>query len=103
MTDREIQIGEMEAIIIRSHCDNPLSKDCYGECEYCMAKDLYDAGYHKPSEGEWAYNEDYECFVCSVCGHSALNNYRGLSVNSNFCPCCGAKMKGSNDDERRTD
>ena len=47
MTEREHQIVEMEAIIIQSHCDNPLSKDCYGECEYCIAKDLYDAGYRK--------------------------------------------------------
>ena len=50
MTDREMQIAEMEAIIIRSHCDNPISKDCYGECEYCIAKDLYDAGYRKQSD-----------------------------------------------------
>ena len=51
-------------------------------------------GYRKQKEGEWKYNEDCDCFVCSVCGNSALNNYRGLSVNSNFCPNCGAHMKG---------
>lgn len=47
MTEREKQIEEMEAIIARYHCDDPISKDCYGECEYCIAKDLYDAGYRK--------------------------------------------------------
>ena len=59
-----------------------------------LAEALYNAGYRKQSEGEWKYDEDCECFVCSVCGHSALNNYRMLSTNSNFCPNCGAKMKG---------
>ena len=51
-------------------------------------------GWHKQSEGEWKYDEDCECYVCSVCEHSALNNYRLLSTPSNFCPNCGAKMKG---------
>lgn len=59
-----------------------------------LAEALYNAGYRKQKEGEWKYDEDCDCFVCSVCVNSALNNYRGLSVNSNFCPNCGAKMKG---------
>ena len=46
--------------------------------------------------GEWIWNEDCECWVCSVCERSALNNYRGLSVNSEYCPHCGAKMDGGN-------
>ena len=65
--------------------------DCHNQY---IAEHLYEAGYRKQSEGEWSFNGDYDCFVCSVCGHSALDNYRGLSVNSNFCPNCGAKMKG---------
>ena len=46
--------------------------------------------------GEWIWNEDCECWVCSVCELSALNNYRGLSVNSEYCPHCGKKMDGGN-------
>lgn len=46
--------------------------------------------------GEWIWNEDCECWVCSVCERSALNNYRGLSVNSEYCPHCGKKMDGGN-------
>lgn len=45
------------------------------------------------SESEWDYDEENECFICSNCKSSALNNYRGLSVDSNYCPNCGAKMK----------
>ena len=44
--------------------------------------------------GRWVYTAAYECFVCSNCRLSALNNYRGLSVNSEYCPHCGAKMDG---------
>lgn len=65
-----------------------------------LAEALYNAGYRKQKEGEWRYNEDCECFVCSVCGNSALNNYRGLSVDSNFCPNCGAHMTGGKSDAR---
>lgn len=46
--------------------------------------------------GEWTYDADCECFVCSKCVNSALNNYRLLSTPSNFCPHCGAKMDAKN-------
>lgn len=42
--------------------------------------------------GEWIWDEKNECYVCSVCGEAALNNYRGLSVASNGCPHCLSKM-----------
>lgn len=42
----------------------------------------------------WIWNEENECFVCSNCELSALNDYRGDSTNSNYCPNCGAKMDG---------
>ena len=45
-------------------------------------------------QGEWVWNEECECWCCSRCEASALNNYRGLSVDSNFCPNCGARMRG---------
>ena len=44
--------------------------------------------------GVWIWDEANECYICSVCGEAALNNYRGLSVASNGCPHCRAKMKG---------
>ena len=71
-----------------------------GSAEYRLevAELIYNKGYRKQSEGEWIYDEDCECFVCSVCVNSALNNYRGLSVNSNYCPNCGANMKGGGEE-----
>ena len=42
------------------------------------------AGYRKQSEGEWIGDWDYECSVC--------HEYHDFKTN--FCPNCGAKMKG---------
>ena len=42
--------------------------------------------------GNWKYAEDCECWVCSICGVSALNDYAGRSTPSNFCPHCGKPM-----------
>ena len=44
--------------------------------------------------GYWIYDVENGCFICSECKMSALNNYRGLSVDSENCPHCGAKMDG---------
>ena len=42
--------------------------------------------------GRWIWNEESECWICSNCEMSALNNYRGNSTDSNYCPNCGAIM-----------
>ena len=63
-----------------------------------VAEYLYNAGYHKQSEGEWidkptgAYSRMQSW--CSACGkHSGIG---GIESNRHkpFCPNCGAKMKG---------
>ena len=43
--------------------------------------------------GRWIWSEENECWVCNNCEMSALNNYRGNSAESNFCPNCGADMR----------
>ena len=43
-------------------------------------------------KGKWKYFEDDECWICSVCGAAALNDYAGRSTPSNFCPNCGKSM-----------
>ena len=48
--------------------------------------------------GRWIWSEEDECWICSNCEMSALNNYRGNSAESNYCPTCGAKMDGGNED-----
>lgn len=96
MTKNE-QIEEMAKVICKptankGNCDKcGFKKQC---SKFDDATDLYNAGYRKVERGEWIYDAENECFTCSICENSALNNYRTLSVNSDFCPHCGADMRG---------
>ena len=52
----------------------------------------------KDTEAEWI--KDYDVgldvvYICSNCKFSALNDYRGNSVDSHFCPRCGKRMINS--------
>lgn len=44
--------------------------------------------------GVWLWDEVDEGWYCSECDCCALNNYRGLSTDSDYCPNCGADMRG---------
>lgn len=59
------------------------------------AKLLYNAGYRKQSEGEWIDVEDTFLYryKCSLCGEIKLGKM------TNFCPNCGAKMKGADNEK----
>ena len=60
------------------------------EISGAIAKDLCDIGYRKIEQGEWIVSGYYEgdIFDCSLCGEWSLEK-------SNYCPHCGAKMKGT--------
>ncbi len=68
-----------------------------------IAQYLYNAGYRKQSEGssargEWVYSEIYCTYICSECEECAsVDDFREPRL-TNFCPNCGAKMKGVNYD-----
>ena len=91
---QEKQIEEMACAM----CGN--NKICVGEgVEKCLlyptmwryANNAYREGYHKQSEGEWIkdntskFEHRYNCSVC---------NYRFFGIPTNYCPNCGAKIKG---------
>jgi hypothetical protein len=61
---------------------------------YCnernYAEEIYNAGYRKQIEGEWKMKV-YPITSCSVCGVLRSVEYQ---QGWNFCPHCGAKMKG---------
>lgn len=43
----------------------------------------------------WIWHEADEYFECSKCRRSALNDYRGRSTDSLYCPHCGKYMTNS--------
>lgn len=83
-------------------CNTELDIDdepCYFEC---MANAIINNGYRKQREGHWFIRE-YEYFTCSECGGDLWNGCDCTSEAKemmakgdipNFCPNCGAKMKG---------
>ena len=95
---KEKQIeGLAEAVRIGKHamCDvcSPNGRDCE-ECETDrLVNAIYNAGYRKQSEGEWVFNRGRTygepAYYCSEC-------FKGESAYGfdNFCPNCGARMKG---------
>lgn len=62
-----------------------------------IARELYDEGYRKQTEGEWKYppyapfGGSYEMKRCSVCGYKP--DFESDNPYTKFCPNCGAKMK----------
>lgn len=101
---REKQIEEMAKCCTYYHngeccADATNISDCDLMCEmFGVFANLTANGYRKQSEGEWIWKKKIEPqaqnrLYCSVCDDECLskNNYY---VKSNFCPNCGAKMKG---------
>lgn len=97
------QIDEMAKAICRYYESDKYScgrcPDCYARDE---AKKLYNADFRKQSEGEWLSTTNITIsergrrinstlYVCSACRKS--NGRR----KTNYCPNCGAKMKGGAD------
>ena len=76
-----------------------------------LVQDAFDKGYQcgykdrksEPQEGEWIVNIfDYKS-MCSVCGANETHFIYGTEMwyglgKSNFCPYCGARMKGAIDE-----
>ncbi len=100
------QIEEMATTIYNGCSYETLYTD---DCLW-LAQDLYNAGYRKQSEGEWlvsAWDNKKQEYVeipyikhehispyCSLCGTDALLDGAEFGVASNYCPNCGARMKG---------
>ena len=77
---------------------NELAADIYSMLRVdamsrALASLLYGNGWRKQSEGEWIDVEDTFLYryKCSLCGEIKLGKM------TNFCPNCGAKMKGENE------
>lgn len=85
---KEEQIHGIENIL-DSLCDDMPDEVCeIYSCSLCKAIQIYEKGYRKQKEGRWkgAGLGDYYCSICQTT-FSGGDEY-------NFCPHCGAKMKG---------
>ena len=95
---RDKQIEEMRNIM-EMDCDRPCAGCELEKEDHCFthiyAIRIYNAGYRKQSVGEWIEQvrvskegkpllRHYKCNLCGVY----------LATQANFCPNCGAKMKG---------
>lgn len=54
----------------------------------------------KETEAEWIkvppeLELEEDCYTCSCCGWAALNDWKGRSTDSRFCPHCGKLMVNS--------
>lgn len=73
----------------------------YGEWQY---NEGYQKGYEQGKKdavkhGLWVINKKSEllCYKCSECGYK-VNFFWNDCGNSNYCPNCGAKMDGDNNE-----
>jgi len=90
---------------ITNHCEN----ECYYRvdnwCPQCQREEFEEAIKAVPSadrpSGEWRATTEkfYSDWRCSQCGASALLDNVEQMCLSNFCPNCGAKMKGADDED----
>ena len=87
----EKQIEEM-AKVCTDKCKECHNEECRKstQSQHCIAENLYNAGYRKQIVGEWKMKV-YPITSCSVCGILRSVEYQ---QGWNFCPNCGAKMKG---------
>lgn len=94
----EKEIEELTCDMCDSCREAVTREDCPNHC--CdgvrqHAEALYARGWRRQSEGEWKWISDDDC-ICSACGkvfYTADNADAGTPL-WNFCPNCGAKMKG---------
>lgn len=97
---KEKQIEEMARFMCNCYDEGYCRMDgklCDLECgSYKESEIFYEAGYRKQSEGEWIEQvkvskegkpllRHYKCNLCGVY----------LATQANFCPNCGANMKGA--------
>ena len=92
------QIEEMaKAICHTPNCKlKKANEPCYKYCKaYIYAFRATNAGYRKQSEGEWKLGKSGCMYFCSSCGYAAHSREE---EEWNFCPNCGARMKGEKED-----
>jgi hypothetical protein len=100
MTENE-QIQEMARDLCHVYacevikCGMPCNRRCKA---HIYATRAIAKGYRKVERGEWIFKEysmGHYVGICTIC--------EGEADMTNFCPYCGADMRGGLDNEQRTD
>lgn len=103
MSDKQQKILQMAKDICRyQSCCNDVCKPISACDALRYAERAVEAGYVKQSEGEWIAHEDDWCgtfYTCSACGCD-WTTIDGTPQENNmrYCPECGAKMKGADNE-----
>jgi hypothetical protein len=100
--DADSLLKKRTTIRVTYHCQGADEWDDY---EAVLVKDIKEAPTLSPDEvrgvGEWL--TEYEPngrpyqLHCSVCDSDF--SHMGITTASNYCPFCGARMKGASEDE----
>ena len=89
---KEKQIEEIFYIIADSCCGVRKMAHCI---DRFVAETIYNAGYRKQNEGNWTLKRPNGSYYCSFCGKGIKIKYgERAAILWDFCPNCGAKMKG---------
>lgn len=101
MTDKEKQIEESAKYFClpceKEYCGRCVEGFDPGRCTAALdaAEALYNAGYRKQIEGEWKKTCVPDVFQCTNCKRpTKMDELCDSEVLREFCPNCGAKMKG---------
>ena len=88
------EAAEEQAEHMRTKRYSPVVDETYEVVEISEPKEL------KDTKAEWIAHGEGEdgneiIYECSNCRWTALNDYRGRSADSKFCPHCGKRMINS--------
>ena len=101
MFDKDINAHSKNDCISRTDAAHVLCVACGNaacdpyECSFfCAMEDVPAADVRPVVRAEWIDNGMYKAPTCSNCGSGCLLNYESDYHESDFCPHCGADMRG---------
>lgn len=95
---------------VRCQCGIAQDKLYHQRCDAVRAWNRRKSIQPERKKGKWIYGEDkygIDGYHCDKCGFFVPWNYAHTFINYiddyNFCPNCGADMRGEQDDDNGTD
>lgn len=92
--EKETVLKHFDEVMNNEFCDADFKKAALGFSIYVSR--LAAADVAPVRHGHWIYENFYT--HCSVCGKMAIYDKYGQEVESDYCPRCGAKMDGGDNE-----